>query len=110
MKDFAPVGTFLASSFVAGCIVISTIENSKGGLKSAVEKSKAEAVEKSKAEVAKISALHEVERQALLEKLKDMEKVSAAQKAEMESKFQAQEEVNKERLMRRGLLGYIFGW
>ena len=85
------------------------------------------AAELSKAEVSKISALHAVEREAFLEKLRDlervsaaqekvsvaqkaeMEKVSAAQKAEMESKLQAQEEVNKERLLRRGFLGYMFG-
>ena len=92
------------------------------------------AAELSKAEVSKISALHAVEREAFLEKLRDlervsaaqekvsaaqkaeMEKVSAAQKAELESKLQAQEsklqaqeEVNKERLLRRGFLGYMFG-
>ena len=81
------------------------------------------AAELSKAEVSKISALHAVEREAFLEKLRDLErvsaaqeKVSAAQKAELESKLQAQEsklqaqeEVNKERLLRRGFLGYMFG-
>ena len=82
---------------------------------SAINKSMA-AAELSKAEVSKISALRAVEREAFLEKLKDLEKVSAAQKAEMESKLQAQEsklqaqeEVNKERLLRRGFLGYMFG-
>jgi len=39
-----------------------------------------------------------------------MEKVYAAQKAELEAKLHAQEEINKERLMRRGWLGALFGF
>jgi hypothetical protein len=80
---------------------------------SVVERGNAESsknYEMSKAEVSKISALRVVEREALLEKLRDMEKVSTAQKAELEAKLQAQEEINKERLQRRGIFGYIFGW
>jgi len=108
-KDLTPLGTLLASCVAATYWIASVVE--RGNAESSKN------YEMSKAEVSKISALRVVEREALLvereallEKLRDMEKVSTAQKAELEAKLKAQEEINKEHLQRRGIFGYIFGW